>query len=444
MIYQRKIKLTPPQILVLGFGMVILAGTILLTLPISTTDGKGCPWLNALFTSTSATCVTGLIVADTGTYFSRFGQVVIAMLIQVGGLGFMSMSVLIALALGKRIMFKERLIMQEALNQINVEGIIRLTKYLLGVTFLIEGIAALILTLRWSNDLGWDRAIYYGIFHAVSAFCNAGFDLFSVSMVNYRGDVTVNLVITLLIIIGGIGITVILDLGNFFTGHKSRLSLHTKMVLSISAVLIIVGTMVFFLLEANNTLAMVPWKDKILASYFQAVVPRTAGFNSLPIGELREGTLFFMVILMFIGASPGSTGGGIKTTTFGAMVLLVISIIKGRNEVEVFNRTIPNETVIKALTIMLISLGIVVFATLILLITETANTIQILFEVVSAFATVGLSTGITPNLTPIGKIIIIFTMFLGRVGPLTLTFALTERVRKGSHIKHPEEKIMVG
>ncbi|MEL7566986.1 MAG: TrkH family potassium uptake protein [Dehalobacterium sp.] len=444
MIFKRKIKLAPPQILSLGFIIMILLGTILLTLPISTTDGKGCSWLNALFTSTSATCVTGLIVVDTGTYFSRFGQVVIAALIQVGGLGFMSMSVLIALALGKRIMLKERLIIQEALNQINMDGIIRLTKYMLGVTFLIEGTAALFLAIRWSTDLGWGRALYYGVFHAISAFCNAGFDLFSVSFVNYRGDLTVNLVISLLFIIGGIGITVILDIGNYFSRHKLKLSLHSKMVLSISAILILIGMAMVFLMESNNTLAGISWSEKILASYFQAVTPRTAGFNTLPIGEMRDGTLFFLLILMFIGASPGSTGGGIKTTTFGTVFLLIISIIKGKNEVKAFERSIPNEIVYKALTILIISLGIVIINTTILLFTETADGIQVLFEVVSAFGTVGLSTGITPTLSSIGKIIIIFTMFLGRVGPLTLAFALTQRMRKGSEIRHPEEKINVG
>jgi len=223
-------------------------------------------------------------------------------------------------------------------------------------------------------------------------------------------------------------------------------SLSQKIVFTIDldSVLQTIGTTIFFLLEANHTLAVLPWKEKIFASYFQGVLPRTAGFNTLPIGELQEATLFFIIILMFIGASPGSTGGGIKTTTFGAIALLVIGIIKGKNEVEVFDRTIPNETIVKALTIMLISLGIVVISTLIILVTEKANAIQIIFEVVSAFGTVGLSTGITPSLTPIGKIVIIFTMFFGRVGPLTLAFALTERIRKGSHIKHPEEKIMVG
>lgn len=220
--------MTPPQILAIGFGVVIILGAFLLTLPIATVNGKGCPWLNALFTSTSATCVTGLIVADTGTYFSRFGQVVIALLIQVGGLGFMSMSVLFALALGKRILLKERLIVQEALNQINVEGIIRVTKFLLGVTFIIEGVAAFILTIRWAPDLGWGKAVYYGIFHSVSGFCNAGFDLFSVSMVNYRGDITVNLVMTSLIIIGGIGVTVLVDLANGISHRKMKFSLHTK------------------------------------------------------------------------------------------------------------------------------------------------------------------------------------------------------------------------
>lgn len=441
---QKNNKLTPPQILTLGFVAVILAGAVLLALPIATTDGKGAPWLIAIFTSASATCVTGLTIVDTGKYFTVFGQVVIALLIQIGGLGFMSMSVLFALALGKRILLKERLIVQEALNQVNIEGIVRVTKYLLGITFLIEGMAALILAMRWSPDLGWGKALYYGIFHAISAFCSAGFDLFSVSLANYRGDAIVNLVFTLLIIIGGIGITVILDLGNFFSRHKQRLSLHSKMVLSMSALLIILGTVMFFLLEVNYSLAAMPWKEKIFASYFHSVVPRSAGFSTLSMEGLQEATLFFLVILMFIGASPGSTGGGIKTTTFGAVALLVISIIKGKSEVEVFERTIPNETIFKALTILLMSLVMVVLTTFILLVTEEAAGMDLLFEVVSAFTTTGLSTGITTSLTPFGKIMIIFTMFLGRLGPLTLAFALTQRMRRGSQIRHPEEKIIVG
>lgn len=446
MLSQKRINLTPPQILALGFLVVILTGTVLLSLPISSADGNPCSLMDALFTATSATCVTGLIVVDTGTFFSLFGQLIIIILIQIGGLGLMTMSVLFALAVGKRIMLKERLIMQEALNQINIEGIVRVTKYLLLLTFLFEGLAALILGVHWIPDLGVKKAFYYGVFHSISAFCNAGFDLFSVSLVNYRGDLIVNLTITFLVIAGGIGATVLFELRSCLVNRHWRLSLHTKMVLTITTVLIVLGMVVIYLLEFHNpeSLASLSFREKILTSYFQAVVPRTAGFNTLPIGELYKSTLFFMIIMMFIGASPGSTGGGIKTTTFGTMAALVISIIKGKREVEIFNRTIPSDTISKALSIFLISLGAVVASTMVLLITENANSLEILFEVVSAFGTVGLSMGLTPHLTTTGKLVIIFTMFLGRVGPLTLAFALTQRNKVRSQIKYPEEKITVG
>jgi len=437
-------SLTPPQILVVGFLVMIFMGAFLLSLPIASKNGKGLNFLDAFFTATSATCVTGLIVVDTGKFFSVFGQCVIAFLIQVGGLGFMTMSILVALALGKRIMLRERLIMQEALNQFNIEGIVRITKFLTAFTFVTEGLAAIILWVRWIQDLGVSKALYYGIFHSISAFCNAGFDLFSVSLVNYRGDVLINAVFSLLIIIGGIGLAVLVELQNSFYNRKVKFTLHTKMVLVISFILLVLGTIAIFLLEGENTLAGLPVHEKILASFFQSVVPRTAGFNSLPIGDFRNGTLFFMMMLMFIGASPGSTGGGIKTTTFGVVSALIFSIIKGKKEVEVFERTIPQDTVFKALTVLLISLGLVVAATMVLLITEQASVIQIMFEVVSAFGTVGLSTGITPDLSWFGKLVIMFTMFLGRVGPLTLTFALTEQARKHSQIKFPEERISVG
>lgn len=442
----KRINLTPPQILVVGFAMLIFVGTLLLTLPISSANGESLSLLDAFFTATSAVCVTGLIVVDTGTYFSAFGQVVILLLIQVGGLGFMAISTLFALAIGKKITLRERLIMQEALNQICMEGIVRLTKYLLVFTFLVEGVAALILGIRWIPDLGIKKAFYYGVFHAISAFCNAGFDLFSVSLVNYRGDFIVNMVITFLFILGGIGVTVLIDLYNRYTKRKTRLSLHSKMVLTITGFLIIFGTVCIFILEFTNssTIASLSVQEKIFTSYFQGVVTRTAGFNTLPIGELRRATLFFMIIMMFIGASPGSTGGGIKTTTFGAVVSVVYSMVKGKNDVEIFKRRIPQEIIFKALTVVLVGIGVIVSATMILLTTEDFAFIKVLFEVVSAFATVGLSTGITSHLSWIGKIVIVVVMFLGRVGPLTLAFALAERQRKKTRINYPEEKIIVG
>ncbi|MGI5920057.1 MAG: TrkH family potassium uptake protein, partial [Christensenellales bacterium] len=278
------------------------------------------------------------------------------------------------------------------------------------------------------------------------AYCNAGFSLFSDNLANYCGDIAVNLVITSLIIIGGIGITVVIDLRNCLTNRKRKLSLHSKMALLITAVLLIIGTISIFVFEFNNPKSMAgfPLPSKILGAYFQSVTARTAGFNTLPIGAFNQITLFFIMIIMFIGASPGSTGGGIKTTTFGVIMVLVRSIIKGKKEVEVFRRGIPQNTIFKALTILIISLGVVLMGTMILLISEPFSLMEILFEEVSAFGTVGLSTGITPYLSSVGKLVIVSTMFLGRLGPLTLAFALTERLRQKSQVRYPEEKITVG
>lgn len=443
---KRKTHLTPPQILAIGFAVVIFCGSLLLMLPTATADGRGTSWINALFTATSAVCVTGLTVVDTGSYFTLFGQVVIAVLIQVGGLGFMTMSVLFALAVGKRIMLKERLIMQEALNQVNVQGIVRVTKFLAGFAFVVELAGAAILAVRWAPLLGPGKAFYFGLFHAISAYCNAGFALFSDNLASYVSDPAVNLVITTLIIVGGIGVRVLVDISNCITYRRIRLSLHSKMALSITGLLILVGTAAVFLFELPNqaTIGKLSWGGKILSSYFQSVTARTAGFNTLPIGDLNQITLFVLIMLMFIGASPGSTGGGIKTTTFGTILALTRSIIKGKSEVEVFHRTIPTETIAKSLTILIMSLGIVLTGTAFLLWSEPFSLMQVLFEEVSAFGTVGLSTGITPDLSAQAKIVVVLTMFLGRVGPLTLAFALTERLRKKSQVKFPEERITVG
>ena len=446
MIKKKRTSLTPPQILVIGFALVIFSGTLLLALPAATTNGLGTPLINAFFTATSAVCVTGLTVVDTGSFFTYFGQGVIALLLQIGGLGFMTMSVLFALAVGKRIMLKERLIMQEALNQVNVQGIVRVTKFLVVFAFAVEIIGAILLAIRWAPELGMKKALWYGLFHTISAYCNGGFGLFSDNLVSYVADPTVNLVITTLIIVGGIGITVLIDLSNCITYRRIKLSLHTKMVLAMTGSLILFGTVVIFIFEQSNpgSMANLSWGGKLFGAYFQSVTARTAGFNSLPIGALQPITLFVLIILMFIGASPGSTGGGIKTTTFGTILALIRSILKGKTEVEIFHRTIPQDIILKALTILIMALGIVILGTAALLCTEPFSLMQILFEEVSAFGTVGLSTGITADLSGPGKLIVSLTMFLGRVGPLTLAFALTERMRKKSQLKFPEERITVG
>lgn len=441
-------KLTPYQILVLGFAGLILSGALLLMLPIAAADGTGLSFIDALFTATSAVCVTGLIVVDTGTYFSLFGQLVIISLIQAGGLGIMAMSTLMAMLIGKKINLKQRLVMQEALNQFTIAGVVRLTQYIIKVTLLIEFIGGTILAIRWYQDLGL-KGIYFGYWHAISSFCNAGFDLlgsvngkFS-SATGYVDDIVVNVVISLLIILGGIGFTVIADV---WTNRRfDRLSLHSKVVLITTLVLIVFGAVVIFLLEYDNfnTLGKLSWQGKFLASYFQSVTTRTAGWNTVDLGKLTDATLFFMVILMFIGASPTSTGGGIKTSTTGVLAAAIWALIRGRQDAEMFERRIPQAIIYKAFSVMLISAVLVIFVTMMLSITENKPFINLLFEATSAFGTVGLTTGITPTLTTPGKMWLIVTMFAGRVGPVTLALALALKNRKGN-IQYPEGKLIIG
>ncbi|UZQ84270.1 TrkH family potassium uptake protein [Thermoanaerobacter sp. RKWS2] len=442
-----KIKLTPTQVLALGFAAIILIGTLLLMLPVATKSGEGADFLTALFTATSATCVTGLTVVDTKTYWSTFGQIVIMLLIQVGGLGIMTMSTLFALILGRRITFKERLVMQEAFNTNSLGGIVKFAKYILMVSFLFESIGAIILTLRFLPQMGLKKAVYYGLFHSISAFNNAGFDLMGNfrSLTGYVSDWVVNLVIMGLIIFGGLGFYVLLDI--YEHRHFNKFTLHSKIVITMTLFLIAIGTLLIFLFEYNNpkTLKPLDFPTKILASLFQAVTPRTAGFNTLSLSDMTIASKFLTIILMFIGASPAGTGGGIKTTTFAVILYTVLSVIKGEEETVLYKRTISRNIVYKAVAISFISVFIIFSVTMVLSITETSDFLTILYETISAFGTVGLSLGLTPELTTVGRIIIIFTMYTGRVGPLTLALALAKRQRRPKPIiKYAEEKIMVG
>ena len=356
----------------------------------------------------------------------------------------MTFATLFAMILGRRITLKQRLLLQEALNQVSVEGIVRLVRSVLKISFAIEAIGALILTLRWQSDFGWSKALYYGVFHSVSAFNNAGFDLFGnfSSLTAYVGDPVVNITIMLLIICGGLGFIVLADL----LGPRKRYRLHTKIVLQVSAALILIGAVVIFLMEFTNpkTLGPLPIGTKVLAAFFQSVSPRTAGFNTLNLAGMYDTTLLSMIVLMFIGASPGSTGGGIKTTTFIAMVLSVLSTYRSDPHVVLGGRTLPKDVIQKAWAITTSAAVLVFLIVSILSLTEKADLLTVLFEVTSAFGTVGLSLGITPNLTDVGKMAIILTMFIGRVGPLTLAFVLSQKKNKKAHIKYPDERIMIG
>lgn len=438
-------KLSPAQILVLGFAAVILTGALLLTLPIASASGNSTSFIDALFTSTSAVCVTGLVVVDTGTHYSVFGQVVIMLLIQIGGLGFMTMATLFAFIIGKKIRLRERLIMQEALNQVTIEGVVRLARSVLLITAIIEGAAAVILAMRWIPEFGLTKGLYFGLFHAVSAFNNAGFDLFGHfrSLTPYVSDFTVNIVISSLIILGGIGFTVIAEV--ISKKNWRKFSLHTKSVLTITAILLVGGMISIFLLEYSNpkTLGTLGIGSRILASWFQSVTPRTAGFNSLDIASLRSATQFLIIILMFIGASPNSTGGGIKTSTVGVLFSTVWSNIRGNQDVELFERRLPKDVIFRSLTISLASLALVGFVTMLLSITEKADFLTILFETTSAFGTVGLTMGLTTKLSLIGKLAITLTMYAGRVGPVTIAFAMAQKQHKPI-FHYAEEKIIVG
>ncbi len=438
-------RLTPPQVLVTGFAAVILTGTFLLTLPVASVSHKPTAFIDALFTATSAVCVTGLVVVDTGTYWSRFGHIVLLGLIQIGGLGFMTLSTLASILFGRRIMLHQRLVIQEALNCVSLEGVVRLTKAILKFTVIVEAVGASFLSWRWWQQYSPGEAFFQGVFHSVSAFCNAGFDIKGdfLSLTTYRGDIVVNLVITSLIILGGLGFAVIVELLNW--PHADKVSLHTHLVIKTTLLLTMLGMVFILIVESNNpaTLALAPWKERLLASYFQAVTPCTAGFNTLPLESLRPATLFFLTLLMFVGASPGGTGGGIKTTTFVILIMSITNTIQGKSRIEIRERSIPSRLVLKSMAITLLSAFLVVTITLILLLSDGADFLTTLFETISAFGTVGLSIAFTPKLSVLGRFIIASLMFTGRVGPLTLAVAIAQR-QKQNHINYPEESIVVG
>jgi trk system potassium uptake protein TrkH len=444
------LKINPTQAIVLGFATIILIGTILLSLPAASKSGEGTSIIDALFTATSATCVTGLVVVDTFTHWTVFGQLVILLLIQVGGLGFMTMATMFSMVLGRRISLKERLIIVESLNQYNLQGVVKLTQRILVGTLFFESVGAILLSIRFIPEFGLVNGIYKGIFHSISAFCNAGFDLmgqygkFS-SLTMYVNDPIVNIIIMSLIVIGGLGFAVWDDI--YRTRSLKELHLHTKLVLVVTSILLLFGFVFFFLLEFNNDATLKPLdiKGKLLASMFQSVSPRTAGFNTLNVSDLKDASIFITILLMFIGGSPGSTAGGIKTTTVGVLIYAIISVIKGRNDTELFKRRLNQSVVMRAFAITIISAFLVAISTIILSIFEKASLVEVFFESTSAFGTVGLSMGITPKLHFVSRLAIIITMFLGRVGVLTMALALAHRSQSDQlNYRYREDKVMVG
>lgn len=446
--FKNALTLKPAQILAAGFAVVILVGALILDTPFATVNGERVGFINALFTATSAVCVTGLVVVDTGTYFNRFGHSVIMLLIQIGGLGFMTMGTMIAFLIGRKITLRNRLLMQKALGQNSIAGIIRLVRRVLIGTFVIEACGFFLFSFTFVPIYGWKTGLFFSLFHSVSAFCNAGFDLIGngVSMVPFQYDYIVNFTICGLIIIGGLGFTVIFDL--IHTRNFRKLTLNSKIVLVTTGALLLTGFLTILIFEMNNPATMGPmtWKGKLLAAMFHSVSPRTAGFNTLVMPDLTISTVFITMMLMFVGGSPSSTAGGVKTTTLATLIISVWSIVVGREDSNAFKRKIPMDAIKNATAVFSISMALVVLVTLCLTISEPTHTLmEILFETISAFATVGLSLGMTPDLSDFGKLLLSLTMFAGRIGPITLVLALTGVKESNRTLYHyPEDKVTIG
>ena len=436
------------EVFVLSFAVAIVLGALALMLPSSTVSGD-ISFIDALFTSTSAVCVTGLTVVDTATYFTRSGQFIIMCLIELGGLGIMTFSIILLIITGRRLSLRDKMILQDAFVPVPVVEVRSLVRRLFISTLAIEGLGAAALYLFTP-----DRAVFPSVFHAVSAFCNAGFALKSTNLMAYRYNAGVNLTICSLIVLGGLGFFTHIELARRFGRRKTKrtMSAHSRLVLAVTASLITVGAFGFYAFEAGNVLAGDDFSGVLLASLFQSVTARTAGFNTVDFGHLASATLFWIILLMFIGASPGSTGGGIKTTTFGILLAMAKSRYRGEDGVSVFQRTVPDETVSKALFILILAFAIVTAATLVMAATEAGDEpylrsgtrfIEVMFEVVSAFGTVGLSTGLTPRLSGLGKFILVLVMFVGRVGPLSIA-ALVGQRKGAARYRYAEENVMVG
>lgn len=443
------LRLNPPQVLAVGFLIMILAGAGLLSLPAASPSGRAMPFMDALFMAASATCVTGLSVLNPGVDLTTYGQLVLIALVQIGGLGFMTVATLIALVFRRRITFRERLILQETMSQHSTEGIIRLVRKVVLYALVIESVGALLLFVRFSFEMPLGQAAYFGAFHSLSIFNNAGFDLFGAiqgrasSLIHYVDDPFVNLIAMPMILLGGIGFIVIADLLDY--RRKRKLSLHSKVVLFMTAVLVVVGAVVIFVFEYTNpaTLRPLDLSGKTFASLFQSITSRSAGMSTLDVGALRQATQFFMVIMMFIGAAPGSAGGGIKVTTFAILVGAMISMIRGRQDIVFFRYRIAQDRVYKAITFSLLSFLLIVVSAMILSATENYSFLGILFETTSAYATAGISMGLTTHLTPFGQFMITLLMFIGRLGPVTLAFTLTPKT-DNEPFRYPEGKVTIG
>ncbi|GAA4005107.1 TrkH family potassium uptake protein [Deinococcus rubellus] len=443
-------KFSPPQLIALTFAVTILVGALLLGSPLAHQPGHSLSWVQALFMSTSALCVTGLVVVDVGSTFNVFGQLVVLALVQIGGLGIITFGTLFAFLLGRRINFSERVRLAQQVSAFEVGGVVRLIRQIFIFTFSAELIGTLLLTLRFVPEQGWGRGLYTAVFHAVTAYNNAGFSLYADNLMGFARDPFVTLVIGGLVILGGMGFIVQINLlSHWRRPRRDRILVHSKIVLTVMGALLLIGMLLFLLFEWNNpaTLGPLPFGDKLLVGFFQSVTPRTAGFNTVDYSALSQPTIFITIILMFIGANPGSTGGGIKTSTFFVMMMAAISLVRGRGELVAFGRRVARETVMRAMTVTLLSMGLVNTGVLLLLTTNHANNLtfeQLFFEAVSAFGTVGLSMNATPLTSPTQQLILLVLMYLGRIGPLTFAVAFGNRPRSELVKYPPERDILIG
>ncbi|MBO0457414.1 Trk family potassium uptake protein [Enterococcus hulanensis] len=443
-------KIYPIQFIALGFGGVILLGSLLLTLPLFTRSGEETPFIDALFTATSATCVTGLTTLTTSEHWNMGGQLIILVLIEVGGLGFMMMPFIFFAVMKKKVGLVTRIILSESLNLDDLSGVIKLMYYILRFAIGFQLVGAILLAVDFIPAYGLAKGVWYSIFHSISAFCNAGFDLFGDSLVGFQDNAYVLLVISGLIVAGGLGFIVWQDLMAF--RKTRRLSLHSKLALTVSIGLLIFGTVVFYISESGGRFIVSDTSpiNRFANMLFMSVTARTAGYFSVDYGNVSQAGILFTIVLMFIGGTSGSTAGGLKTTTFGVLLIQTISMLKGRVHAEAFRRTIRPSVVSRALTLFFITLTLCIAVTMVMSVTEVLPRFRgieyLLFETFSAFGTVGLTMGLTPSLSLMGKLLIIALMYIGRVGILTVGFSLTMRLMKakGGHYKLPEESVIIG
>lgn len=437
-------KLSSSQMIILGFAMVILFGSLLLMLPVAIRDGQEVNFVDALFTATSAVCVTGLVVRDTATCWTGFGQAVILLLIQIGGMGVITVAVAIAVISGKKISLKQRNTMQEAISAHQVGGIVRLTSFIIGTTIFLEMLGAVFMAPSFCREFGIGRGIWYALFHSISAFCNAGFDLMGSkspysSLTSFAGNWMINFTIMALIVTGGIGFLTWEDI--MTNRHRIRkYRVQSKVILSMTVLLIAIPSLYFFFFELSGY----PLEERILGSLFQSVTARTAGFNTIDFNRMSEAGLAVMILLMLVGGSPGSTAGGMKTTTFAVLLSTAISVFFHREHTHFFGRRMDEDTVRNAVTILMMYLVLFLGGGLIISRVERIGLLECLFETSSAVATVGLSLGLTPQLGIFSRIILIFLMYIGRVGGLTLVFAALSGNRRGNTARLPQEKMTVG